>query len=71
MYYEEQKYYYDYYNSIKVIDPSESTINSSYGYLQNTSTTYTYKLEENCTGGQYKLEAYIYGFARATKIVRV
>jgi len=64
--------YYNYYLSFIILDPSGSEVYSSYGYAQNGTAAFTYKVPSDVVGGDYILTVgNSYQIAPASKLVRI
>ena len=64
--------YYSYYLSFRIEDPSGTNVYSSYGYAQNGTATFSYKVPEDVVGGDYILTVgNSYRIAQASKLVRI
>mmetsp|Transcript_9414 Transcript_9414/g.8911 ORF Transcript_9414/g.8911 Transcript_9414/m.8911 type:complete len:177 (-) Transcript_9414:2874-3404(-) len=65
------EYFYNYYATLEIFDPTESIIYSDYQYAQNTSASFAFKVPEAASGGQYMLKVGSYNMPTARKIIRV
>jgi hypothetical protein len=64
--------YYNYYLTVDIEDAQGVKVYTSYGYAQNTSATFTYKVPSKVVGGEYTITAYnSYQVAPAVRLIRI
>jgi uncharacterized protein YfaS (alpha-2-macroglobulin family) len=54
-----------------LIDPSGSTIYTTYNFVQNTTATFTYKVPEDVTGGEYQIKVSNFYTPPTVKTIRI
>lgn len=57
---------------MEIENPAGTVIYSSYGYVQNATATFTYKVPKDVVGGEYKIRMSNYNYlAKVTKLIRI
>jgi hypothetical protein len=56
---------------MELIDPSGSTIYTSYNYIQNTTASFTYKVPKDVTGGEYQIKVSNFNTPPIVKNIRI
>ncbi len=66
------RYNYNYYLNLEMKDSAGSSIYSSSNYVQNTTATFTYKVPQDASGGEYTISASnYYSVTPAVKLIRI
>jgi uncharacterized protein YfaS (alpha-2-macroglobulin family) len=65
-------YNYNYYLSLELKDAAGTSIYTSSNYVRSTAATFTYKVPQDASGGEYTVSAYTYyQVSPAVKLIRI